>query len=114
MTKIAGYGSISQRHGSADPDPDPHQNVMDPEHWLHSNKISRYLKFLVNILKEGCFMKYLCCLVRHCLVQALFCDTAIPGPTVMKQYRTKSAKINVNFYKILTVLPPSLLTLQWR
>ncbi len=30
MTKIAGSGSISQRHGSADPD--PHQNVMDPEH----------------------------------------------------------------------------------
>jgi hypothetical protein len=24
-------GSISQRHGSADPD--PHQNVMDPQHW---------------------------------------------------------------------------------
>jgi hypothetical protein len=34
MTKIAGSGSrsISQRHGSADPD--PHQNVMDPEHCL--------------------------------------------------------------------------------
>ncbi len=38
MTKIAGSGSesgsrtIKQRHGSADPDPDPHQNVMDPEH----------------------------------------------------------------------------------
>ncbi len=30
MKKIAGSGSISQRHGS--PDPDPHQNVMDPEH----------------------------------------------------------------------------------
>jgi hypothetical protein len=32
MKKIA--GSISQRHGSADPnpDPDPHQNVMDPQH----------------------------------------------------------------------------------
>jgi hypothetical protein len=28
--KIA--GSISNRHGSADPDPDPHQNVMDPQH----------------------------------------------------------------------------------
>ncbi len=27
-------GSISQRHGSADADPDPHQNVMDPQHWL--------------------------------------------------------------------------------
>ncbi len=32
MTKIAGSGSISQRHGSADPD--PHQNVMDPQHWF--------------------------------------------------------------------------------
>jgi hypothetical protein len=30
--KIEGSGSISQRHGSADPDPDPHQNVMDLEH----------------------------------------------------------------------------------
>jgi hypothetical protein len=25
-------GSISQRRGSADPD--PHQNVMDPQHWF--------------------------------------------------------------------------------
>jgi hypothetical protein len=35
MTKIAGSGSgsISQRHGSADPDPP--QNVMDPQHWFH-------------------------------------------------------------------------------
>jgi hypothetical protein len=38
MPKIAGSGSasgsgsISHRHGSADPN--PHQNVMDPEHWL--------------------------------------------------------------------------------
>jgi hypothetical protein len=34
MMKIEGSGSISQRHGSANPDPDPHQNVMDPEHWF--------------------------------------------------------------------------------
>ncbi len=27
-------GSISQRLGSAYPDPDPPQNVMDPQHWL--------------------------------------------------------------------------------
>jgi hypothetical protein len=33
MTKIAGSGSISQMHGSADRDPDPPQNVMDPQHW---------------------------------------------------------------------------------
>ncbi len=32
MTKTAGSGSISQRHGSADPD--PQQNAMDPQHWL--------------------------------------------------------------------------------
>ncbi len=40
MTKIAGSGSepgfgsefICQRHGSEDPDLDPYQNVMDPEH----------------------------------------------------------------------------------
>jgi hypothetical protein len=33
MTKIAGSGSgsISQRHEYADPNPDPLQNVMDPE-----------------------------------------------------------------------------------
>jgi|LakMenE18May11ns_1017448.scaffolds.fasta_scaffold8602084_1 hypothetical protein len=29
-----GSGSISQRHGSAGLDPDPHQNVMDPQHWI--------------------------------------------------------------------------------
>ncbi len=32
MMKIEGSGSISQRHGS--PDPDPHQNVMNPQHCL--------------------------------------------------------------------------------
>jgi hypothetical protein len=36
MMEIEGSGSASgpiiQRHGSADPDPDLHQNVMDPQH----------------------------------------------------------------------------------
>ncbi len=36
MTKIEGSRSISQRHGSADPD--PHQNVMDPQHWRQECK----------------------------------------------------------------------------
>jgi hypothetical protein len=36
MAKIAGSESIRQRHGSAD----PHQNVMDPEHYFeHCRKI---------------------------------------------------------------------------
>ncbi len=26
-------------HGSADPDPDPHQNVMDPQHWEKRKKV---------------------------------------------------------------------------
>ncbi len=30
-----GSGSISQRHGSEDPDLNPHQNVMDPQHCFH-------------------------------------------------------------------------------
>ncbi len=38
MRKTAGSGSasgsISQRYGSADTDPDSHQNFMDPEHWF--------------------------------------------------------------------------------
>jgi hypothetical protein len=29
----SGSGSLSQRHGSADPD--PHQNVMDPQYWFN-------------------------------------------------------------------------------
>ncbi len=40
MTKISGSesGSISHRHGS--PDPDPHQNVMHPEHCHYQRSIS--------------------------------------------------------------------------
>ena len=30
----SGSESISQKHGSEDPDADPHQNVMDPQHCL--------------------------------------------------------------------------------
>jgi hypothetical protein len=26
-------------HGSADPEPDPHQNVMDPEHWFNHQAV---------------------------------------------------------------------------
>jgi hypothetical protein len=29
-----GVGSLSQRYGSGDLDPDPHQNVTDPQHWI--------------------------------------------------------------------------------
>ena len=31
---VAGSESIIQRYGSGDPDPDPHQIVMDPQHFF--------------------------------------------------------------------------------
>jgi hypothetical protein len=56
MTKIAGSGSesgsISQRHGSADPDPDPRHNVMDPEHWFKVYKNKSFL-FIFCILGKS-------------------------------------------------------------
>ncbi len=30
----SGAGFVSQRYGSADPDQDPHQNVLDPQHCI--------------------------------------------------------------------------------
>jgi hypothetical protein len=30
-------GSISQRYGSGDLDPDPHQTVTDPQHWYYQH-----------------------------------------------------------------------------
>ncbi len=47
MTKIArfGSGSIGQRHGSADPDPDPYQNVMYPQHCYKLTKPIHALTF---------------------------------------------------------------------
>ncbi len=30
-------GSICQRYLSGDPDPDPHQNFTDPQHWFIHN-----------------------------------------------------------------------------
>jgi hypothetical protein len=33
-----GSESINQRYGSADPDPDPHQNVTDTQHCFHKKR----------------------------------------------------------------------------
>jgi len=59
MTKIAGSGSgsgpISQRHGSADPD--PHLNVMDSQHWLEPVSLLHLSPtYTGNVTKQ----KYLC------------------------------------------------------
>ncbi len=61
MTKIAGSGSICQRHGYAYPDTDPNQNVMDPQHWFvryvmanGSSKILQQQQFFCSVpISEG-------------------------------------------------------------
>ncbi len=56
MMKIEGSasGSISQRHGSAESEPDPHKNVMDPQHWSLQDPEKRTLwKVLLNDVQCG-------------------------------------------------------------
>jgi hypothetical protein len=46
LTKMAGSGAgaVSQRCGSADPDPGPYQNVTDPQHCILYSKIKVELR----------------------------------------------------------------------
>jgi hypothetical protein len=67
MMKIEGSGSIRQRHGSADPDPDPHQNVMDPQHcWvlgtLHISRvcIQTYRRLISGWMRERRLSRMTC------------------------------------------------------
>jgi hypothetical protein len=63
MTKIAesgsgfgsGSGSISQKRGSADPDLDPLQNVMDPEHFYKGPKNYLDLQYCMLKTVDGCW-----------------------------------------------------------
>jgi hypothetical protein len=56
MKKIVGSESISQKHGSAEPNPDPYRNVTDPEHCfnvqvpVHEDTILRI--FLIGLHKS--------------------------------------------------------------
>jgi hypothetical protein len=45
----AGSGSISLRYGFADPD--PHQNVTDPQHWLCIRWWSLNFRFFISFLE---------------------------------------------------------------
>ncbi len=46
---------FSQRHGSADPDPDPHQNVLDTQHCLNLC----LLHFVLVSYRTGTYIRYL-------------------------------------------------------
>jgi hypothetical protein len=64
----SGSGSIRQRHGSADPD--PHKNVMDPQH--------RYNLVLRRESKREKFEKVWILLANHCSA-VIYIDSTLPG-----------------------------------
>jgi hypothetical protein len=81
MTKKAGSGSgyISQRHGSADPDPDPLQNVMDPEQCIfHIFQAVLQIKIRIEPPPNP----------------ELFCTDSDPDPSIIEQISKK----NLDFY----------------
>jgi hypothetical protein len=55
MRNIAGSGSesIVQRHGSADQDPDPHQNAMDPQKCKYILMFRFRIRILIFDTKNG-------------------------------------------------------------
>jgi hypothetical protein len=63
LTKRAGSGSVSQRYGSEDPDPDPYQNTTDPEHWLVGcgtvNIMDLYAKVILFLMMKSVYTCYL-------------------------------------------------------
>ncbi len=61
----SGSGSISQRHGSADPD--PHQNVIDPQHCKKEYN-PKSLKASLNFPANRCILwpKYM--YIKYCTV----------------------------------------------
>jgi hypothetical protein len=58
-----GSGSISQRHRSADPD--PHQNVMDPQHCVEDSLgvriLCRYCTLKFKNIRLNAFQRVGCC-----------------------------------------------------
>ncbi len=81
----SGSGSISQRHGSVDPDPDAHQNVMDPEHcWAPQLKRSACWGREAGYTVKGQLCPFLLLTLD---VACLFRDRALDG-NKLKWYRS--------------------------
>jgi hypothetical protein len=82
MTKIAGSvsGFIRKRHGSADPDTDPHQTVMEPQHW--------YILYFVNPH---------CALGTYCTKDISISPPPPPPPRIETQDQRCDRQARVNF-----------------
>ncbi len=59
MKKGVGSASISQRYGSGDLDPDPHQYATDPQNWseIKLTKILTFHMYSVGASTVGCAKK---------------------------------------------------------
>ncbi len=101
-TKIAGSGSISQRHGSSDPDPDPHQMS-----WIHTTtlleKKKKQTKMIVLILFILCYIKGLAdCLWSSFVIDGFYyifrirtCVLRFPSQT--RKFQWQYSKLYLNF-----------------
>jgi hypothetical protein len=79
MMKIEGSGSesISKRHRSADPD--PHQNVMDQQHWLMViTKLVMASPYPVLQVQAGTEVKHAEAVLIFCYLQYL-----LPHPSLL-------------------------------
>ena len=65
---IRGSGSTFPKCGSQDPDPDPHQNEMDPKRWLEACFLSFYLIFFYK-LPPQISSKFLAILNPHAFIK---------------------------------------------
>ena len=65
---IRGSGSTFTNCGSQDPDPDPHQNEMDPKRWLEACFLSFYLIFFYK-LPPQISSKFLAILNPHAFIK---------------------------------------------
>ncbi len=83
VMKVA--GCISQRHGSADPDPDPHENVMDPQHWKAIER-SIGCQFLTETKCQYYQYRYLAWFVVHVLLKAVIMGECRGGCVTTYRY----------------------------
>ena len=76
MMEIEGSESISQRHGSADPD--PHQNDMDPQHWFRRISQPTYQNLIPILYTQS--HTHVKCFHNVSLLAALFYEIRIQWP----------------------------------
>ncbi len=91
--KIAGSGSITQRHGFADSDLDPHQNVMDPEHC-----------YIYTVVYKSLFR-------REVAIITILADGRVVGWSYTIQYNNEvknSCMVSANLTRERSPLPPQI------